>query len=299
MKHAVHLTTVCALLVLMCAGCSDTVAPTGPEEQGGADELLFLRDGGENEPLVVAFIANGRLPVGEITVSNDGTDLCVDFSTDEGWLMRRTQVAYGHTLDDLPLTPRGRVGVGQFPISQRHQPPVSSATHCFNWAEQGFAVGDTILLVANGFVVQTSPRGWWRRLASAWGEGARVHKRGWAMVFGYVIQDMGGPEPCTLEMVWPNGYENMCVYDVETIVWESAGGCADTVTLELFQDGELCHVIAEDVPNTGAYEWEFSETCPGDMAGYTVRVSDPASGTYDDSDAPFTLEDCGGGGESW
>lgn len=300
MKYAVHLTAVGALSVLLCAGCSDTVAPSHPEESQGADELNFLRDGGEEEPLVVPFVANGRLDIGEITVSNDENELCVDFATDEGWLMHRTQVAYGRTLGDLPLTRRGFLRIGDFPISETHEPPVASATHCFNWAEEGFAAGDTVLLAAHGFVVQTGPRGWWRRLASAWGEGTRVHKRGWAMVFAYVIQDLGGPEPCMLEMVWPNGYENMCLYDVETILWESSGGCAETVTLELYQDGLLCHVIAEDVPNTGAYEWAFSETCPGAVDGYTVRVSDPAGGVFDESDAPFTLEDCGGGGgEDW
>ena len=297
MKFYFHLTALAVVLALTVMGCSDSTSPFDPNDAQNPGPLVIVSDGGSNEPLVVPFIAARRIEVGFVTVSNDDTQLCVDLTTEGGWSMRRTRVAFGRTLSDLPLTRKGNLQIGQAPLSESYRPPVTSSTHCFDWTEQGFALGDTLLFVVQGNLMLVDHSGRVRRNAQAWAEGYPLPGRGWAMYFCYVLTGNEGPEPCTLEVTWPNGYENMCHYDVEDITWQSTGGCADVVTLELFQDGYFCHTIVEDTPNTGVFEFDFSEMCEGDMSGYTVRVSDLLSGIWDESDAPFTLEDCGGGGE--
>ncbi len=160
--------------------------------------------------------------------------------------------------------------------------------------------GDTLFLAVHAELQLGIAGASMFRRASAWAEGSTVHKKNWAMYFTYVLKPEQAPEPCTLELLWPNGYENMCLHDVEVIEWAASGDCAEVVKLELYQDGFFCHLIAEEAPNTGQFEWEFGESCEGDMSGYTVRVSDPVGGSWDESDAPFTIEDCGGGGgEGW
>jgi len=152
-------------------------------------------------------------------------------------------------------------------------------------------------MLVQGRVVLTDESGRSRLKTVAWGDGLPIPGPRLAMYFRYVIQDAPPPDPCTLEVTRPNDAEFLCLGDLEEIAWLSSGDCAENVTIDLYQDGVLCETIAENVPNTGSFEREVNQLCDGDPFSYTVRITDVASGTFDESDDVFAIEDCGGGGE--
>ncbi|MBM3957292.1 MAG: hypothetical protein FJ313_04490 [Gemmatimonadetes bacterium] len=95
------------------------------------------------------------------------------------------------------------------------------------------------------------------------------------------------PPSCTLTLTAPNGGEYWVPGAPVTITWDSAL-CSDSVSLQLLRAATPCLTIAAAVANTGRYDWTAAR-CGSAAAGYTIRVTDPDSGTQDESDAPFEI----------
>jgi hypothetical protein len=86
----------------------------------------------------------------------------------------------------------------------------------------------------------------------------------------------------------PDGGEAWLEGDPYSIRWQVTGTAGLTVLIELLRDGEACATIAAAAVNDGAHAW-IAEACTLATSGYQVRVSDPATGAADTSDAPFTI----------
>lgn len=297
MKSCISLTAITAAMALGLLGCSGTESPTGSDLATGPDELSTLGDRVSGEPLVVGFVARRGVQVGSVSVSNDDTHLSAEIVTEGGWEMHTTLFAVGLTLGELPFGGGGALRPGRVADRQMHNPPTTSCVHSFDWAERGYAIGDTLCVVVHGRVVLTDESGRSRLKTEAWGDGLPVPGPRLAMYFRYVIQEATLPDPCTIEVTRPNDAEFLCLGDFEEIAWLSSGDCAQSVTIDLYQDGVFCQTIAESVPNTGSFDWEVAESCDGNPFSYTVRVTDVVSGEFDESDEVFSIEDCGGGGE--
>jgi hypothetical protein len=108
---------------------------------------------------------------------------------------------------------------------------------------------------------------------------------------------------CQIQVTAPNGGESWKKGTQHEIAWTSTD-CSGAVTIELLRDGEICRTLATGTPDDGSYLWSAND-CAGIEEGYTIRVSDTAAGSGDDSDAPFEIVHCRlellspNGGENW
>lgn len=68
-------------------------------------------------------------PVGEVTITDDGTDLTVTYATTGGWLLTETHLHVGETEADVPQTKKGNPKVGQFAYTGTHDPGVTTVTY--------------------------------------------------------------------------------------------------------------------------------------------------------------------------
>jgi len=93
--------------------------------------------------------------------------------------------------------------------------------------------------------------------------------------------------PCEIALTAPNGGQSYCPGDAVAITW-TATSCGADVSLELLENGSVCSTIAASTANDGSYAWEAAP-CGSYTTGYTIRVTDLASGTSDASDASFTI----------
>jgi len=96
--------------------------------------------------------------------------------------------------------------------------------------------------------------------------------------------EMSGP---SLTMTSPNGGEVIAIDSALDITWNSAGGGASTVNLELSRNsGSSWTTIASSTNNDGSYNWTvtgpYSTEC-------LVKVSSPDGTVTDTSDAIFTI----------
>jgi hypothetical protein len=80
-----------------------------------------------NNPLTQPLLANGSIPAGIVTVSNDQTNLYVAVATTGDFKISRLDVAVATTLAGIPQS-GGQPNLGQFPYRQTFSPDVTSLT---------------------------------------------------------------------------------------------------------------------------------------------------------------------------
>ena len=110
---------------------------------------------------------------------------------------------------------------------------------------------------------------------------------------------------CIVSVTSPNGGESWAEGSAHTISWNSSN-CSGNVSINLYRNGSYCSTIASSTPDNGSYVWQV-EQCNGNETGYKIRVTNLASGDYDESNSNFSIP--GGpctitvtspnGGESW
>jgi hypothetical protein len=93
---------------------------------------------------------------------------------------------------------------------------------------------------------------------------------------------------CGVTLTAPSGTA-FCEGQPVDITWQASPCCdGPTVKLELLRDGEICRTIDAETANDGFYTWNASR-CADAGDGYTIRVTELASGTTGASDAPFSI----------
>jgi hypothetical protein len=94
--------------------------------------------------------------------------------------------------------------------------------------------------------------------------------------------------PCGITLTAPAGAD-FCQGEPVDIVWQASPCCdGPTVRLELLRNGEVCETIDAETANDGRHAWT-AQRCADASDGYTIRVTELASGVTDVSDAPFTI----------
>ncbi|MCK4414822.1 MAG: hypothetical protein KAY32_14905 [Candidatus Eisenbacteria sp.] len=96
---------------------------------------------------------------------------------------------------------------------------------------------------------------------------------------------------CLLTVAHPNGGEDFCAGMSIDLLWSTEPCCGPTVGLDLLHDGIVCLSISAAAENTGRFTWQV-EPCPAGADGLTLRVTDPATGISDQSDAVFSISTC-------
>lgn len=99
---------------------------------------------------------------------------------------------------------------------------------------------------------------------------------------------LGEGPVCDLTVTYPNGGESFTTGDAVSITWTTTGSCGATVMIELLNTGQPCDTLAAAAANSGSFAWTAAQ-CAGSAAEYAIRISDPASGASDQSDAGFGI----------
>jgi hypothetical protein len=87
---------------------------------------------------IVDLIAAQHTIVGNVTVSQDGNNLIVEYNINEdGYLISETHLSVKQNLKDIPQTKDGSPKIGLFEYSNYHDPGVESFTYTINVAGSG------------------------------------------------------------------------------------------------------------------------------------------------------------------
>lgn len=110
----------------------------------------------EAEPFTTVLCAGQHIPVGNVIVDNDGTNLSVTYEiTEPGWLLVETHLEVVENTGDFPTTKKGNPIPGHFSWSETHDPPVDTYTYTIPLADigGGVAAGDPVYIAAHAEVV--------------------------------------------------------------------------------------------------------------------------------------------------
>jgi hypothetical protein len=101
----------------------------------------------------VDLIAGQHYDAGEVTVSDDGTNLIIEFTTVEGWKITETHVDVVTDPADFPTTQKGNPQVGKFAYSMEHD-YVTEFTYEIPLVGDGYDWdGETLYVAAHAVVV--------------------------------------------------------------------------------------------------------------------------------------------------
>lgn len=106
----------------------------------------------------VDLIAGQNMDIGDVIVSNTGTNLEVTYQTSDGWALSETHLAVACDKNGIPLNQSGHPVIGHFPYSTNHDPFVTSFTYTIPLSELSSTCnspGDTIVLAAHAVVFNT------------------------------------------------------------------------------------------------------------------------------------------------
>lgn len=158
------------LFFTLLAGMAGALSCATGIDDPPTDDPPVLCDAATLHPnMVVVPLVAGREDevVGEIEVWLDGDDLHIHYVADEGWQLRRTDVAVGESLADLPTNPASCPRIGAFPWSDTHSPPVDEHEVVVDLAAAGLDDAESLVLAAHASVWSSLQGG-----AGAWGDGA-------------------------------------------------------------------------------------------------------------------------------
>lgn len=141
-------------------------------------------------PSIVTLFAGQTIHAGFVTVTNDGVNLYVEYTTNSPWLMTEAHLAVADSLAGIPQTKKGNPIPGQFPYSATFNPGVND--FIFTIPLGSFVPGDELFIAAHAVV--TSPGGHGSGgTQTGWGDGAGFPGANWATYFQYIVQTCGGP----------------------------------------------------------------------------------------------------------
>lgn len=135
-------------------------------------------------------MAGQNIVSGNVTVTNDATNLYVTYNTINGWQIQKTHLYVGNC-NSIPTTNNGNPKIGLFPMQTAHSPRVTSYTYtiplstldsCYCIA----AHAEVVLVNGSGNIIQSE---------TGWGQGVSIGGNSWAMKFSYCTQFCPPPTP--------------------------------------------------------------------------------------------------------
>lgn len=135
------------------------------------------------EDVVYEYYAGQTIDVGNLTVTNDETNLYVTFNYENGWVAGQTHLYVG-SVDGLPVNGSGTPIPGHFPYATTHDPMVTSYTYTIPLAGLGncfiiAAHSETHLLDGDGNIIQSE---------TGWSYGTEFNSNRWGWYSEYCVQ---------------------------------------------------------------------------------------------------------------
>lgn len=176
------------LLGTLASGCSHPHADVAPADlRTSSSDATALA--GDCAPVTVDFMAGQHTDAGDVTVTNDLTNVYVTFTTTGAWVMKESHLYVGG-MDGLPVGKGGNPKIGNFPYKTTYNPKASTYTYTIPRSTLG---NDPCLVVAaHAAVVRSNPDGSTSGGETAWGAGNAIKDGGsWATYFVYCVCPAG------------------------------------------------------------------------------------------------------------
>ena len=153
----------------------------------GGETFDLIADGGD---------VTTEIDVGDVSVSDDGTNLYVTYTTTGGWCMTETHLQVATSEGAIPQTKKNNPIPGKFEYFGDHDPCETQVEYTIPIPD-GCGEGDEVIIAAHTAVqlfVEVDPDTGEDifRYETAWGEGEEDEEfdgRNWAMYFTYEIVD--------------------------------------------------------------------------------------------------------------
>lgn len=169
-----------AAAIAVTGGCDRIWAPEPP---AGSVQLLEYT-GPVHE---VCLLAEDSCALGTLTIWNDETSVYVRFTSSAliGWYLRKTKLAVGLALEDIPQSGQGRPIPGRFPHKDIFHPLHRVCTATYTLPLNGWEPGTTVYVAGQAEL--------YRRLGGSpeitWAGCCRFPCPEWACYTTYVVQE--------------------------------------------------------------------------------------------------------------
>ena len=159
----------------------------GIDRNIGFDNVEFTLEPIEPECVVesstINLIAGQHTDSGDVEITNDGENLIITITTQDGWSLSESHVSVQASVDDIPHTKKGNPIPGQFEYSQSYDPNVTEAQYIIPLdglpEDLTIAVHTVVQQIVDDVVAEET----------AWAEGDRfVQKGNWGMYTEYGLQ---------------------------------------------------------------------------------------------------------------
>ena len=136
-------------------------------------------------PNSINLIAGQYTDSGDVEITNDGENLIITITTQDGWSLNESHVSVQASVGDIPHTKKGNPIPGQFEYSQSYDPNVTEAQYIIPLDD----LSESDLIIAVHTVVQQIVNDEVVAEETAWAEGNRfVQKGNWGMYTEYGLQ---------------------------------------------------------------------------------------------------------------
>jgi len=140
-------------------------------------------------PQVVTLFAGQTIEAGNLTVSNDATNLYITYTSADPWWLAETHLHVADSLAGIPQTRKGNPVPGNFQYSRTYDPLVREDTHTIPKSDLSLDDNNSVIVAGHAVVVQLDASGDLIASETGWGDGKRFVDRGsWATYFSYQWQ---------------------------------------------------------------------------------------------------------------
>ena len=138
-------------------------------------------------PLNTSLVAGQHYYAGTIWISNDNSNIYVQYSTDAPWTISEAHASVAATVAGIPQSKAGNPIPGRFAYSATFDPEVSNYT--FVVPRGTFASNQTVYVAAHAIVQAPRAEG---GSQTGWGYGPDFAGANWATYIAYQVQPCGG-----------------------------------------------------------------------------------------------------------
>jgi hypothetical protein len=196
--HMVIALTILSLFTLIIS-CSEGILPTENTyipNTGQGQALAKYSDDCETTESILN--ADQDIPVGNVTVDNDETNLYVTYNVDAPWVLLGTHLSVATTPDGIPQNKAKNPKVGKFEYGEGDLASLATVTYTIPLTDfDGVdceVENDDLFIAAHAKVQRPIPEEPYFLTESAWGFGEQFNeKKSWASYFTY--------EWCCLEIL--------------------------------------------------------------------------------------------------
>lgn len=128
-------------------------------------------------------IAGQHIDAGDVRITNDDTNLYVEISTQDGWLLTETHIFAG--TGEIPVNRKGTPVPGRFPFHGSFSPGVTSYTEVIPLAGLDVGCGEELKVAVHAVVKKQVGGGWEEQ--TAWGDGDAFNTPRWSFFTLYSI----------------------------------------------------------------------------------------------------------------